>query len=279
MMSDTRHWAASLIVSAFLCFCVLERTPSQTLPQTSTREGLQLLHKMQTALGGADKIAAIHDYEETVRAETWNSNGTPLGEVRKRTRWMRSPNLLRLDQIGPRDTYVLYFDGSSGSGWEILPDLRNPDPFKTVGKSIELVGGELKFARNYLSGFQFNMWLADRTPGYMVTSPAPNVLRIERDGNATDFTLDPATWLPVKTAGVSLANPDRPVQAEMHYEAWTEVAGVRFPAKRANYHSGLKLGEITEAVIHVNVGLAPQALAAKPPDFAPDIPATNGRSQ
>jgi len=227
---------------------------------------------MQTALGGAEKIAAIHDYEETVRAETWNNDGTRLGEVRKRTRWMRSPNLLRLDQIGPRDTYVLCFDGSSDSGWEILPDLKNPDLFKTTGKLSELVGGELKFAKNYLSGFQFNMWLADRTPGYTVTSPAPNVLRIEHDGNATDFTLDAGTWLPVKTSGVSLADPDRRVSAEMRYEAWTEVAGVRFPTKRANYHNGAKLGAITEAAIHVNVGLTPQELTAKPSDFAPNIP-------
>jgi hypothetical protein len=48
----------------------------------------------------------------------------------------------------------------------------------------------------------------------------------------------------------------------MRYEAWTEVAGVRFPTKRANYHSGVKLGEITEAVIRVNIGLTPQQLAA-----------------
>jgi hypothetical protein len=227
---------------------------------------------MQAALGGAEKIAAIHDYEETVRAETWNNDGTSLGEVRKRTRWMRSPNLIRLDQIGPRDTYVLYMDGGSRAGWELLPDFRNSDPFKTTGKPIELVGGELKFAANYLSGFQLNVWLADRLRGYTITSPAQNVLRIEHDGKADDFTLDPATWLPVKTSGVSLANPDRPVSTEMRYEAWTEVTGVRFPTKRANYHSGVKLGAITEASIRVNTGLTAQELGAKPADFAPDIP-------
>jgi hypothetical protein len=182
------------------------------------------------------------------------------------------PNLIRLDQIGPRDTYVLYYDGGSDSGWEILPDIRGSDPLKTVGKAVELTGGELKFAQGYLSGFQFNMWMADRTPGFTVTSPAPNVVRIVHDGDANDFTLDPATWLPVKTAGISLANPDRPVQAELRYEAWTEVAGVRFPTKRANYHNGVKLGEITDAVIHVNGGLAPRGISAPPRDFMPDIP-------
>jgi hypothetical protein len=61
------------------------------------------------------------------------------------------------------------------------------------------------------------------------------------------------------------------VQAELRYEAWTEVAGVKFPTKRSNYHNGLKLGAITDAVIQVNTGLTPQSLAMKPPNFAPDI--------
>ncbi|HZI56188.1 MAG TPA: hypothetical protein VFF39_05410 [Verrucomicrobiae bacterium] len=248
-----------------------QTTPFESLPQTSTPEGLQLLHKMQTALGGVEKIAAIRDYEEMVLARTWNGNGTFTAEVRKRTRWMRSPNLLRLDQIGPRNTYILYFDGNSGSGWEILPDLNGPDPLKTTGKSIDLAGGELKFAKNYLAGFQFNMWLADHTPSYTATSPSLNVLRIEHDGDATDFKLDPATWLPISTSGVSLANPDRPVQAEMRYEAWTNVAGIRFPTKRTNYHNGVKSGEITDAGIRVNVGLKPGELSARPTSFAPDI--------
>ena len=161
---------------------------------------------------------------------------------------------------------------------EFLPDLSNPDPFKTTGKSTELAGGELKFARNYLWGFQLGMWMADRTPGYTVTSPAANVLRIEHDDDATDFTLDPDTWRPVKASGVSLDNPDRPVSAEMRYEGWAEVAGVRFPTRRANYHNGIKLGEITETAIHVNVGLVAQKLATKPLPLRPISPANKRRS-
>jgi len=234
--------------------------------------GLQLLHKMQAALGGADKIAAIRDYEETVLARTWNPDGSPLGAVRKRTRWLRSPNAIRLDQIGPRDTYVLFYDGGAGSGWEILPDMTNPDPVKTTGKAIALEGGELKFATAYLSGFQLKEWLADRTPGYAVSSPGTNVLRIEHDGSATDYTLDPATWLPVKSSGISLANPDRPVQSETHFESWTTLAGMRFPAKRAKYHGGLKLGEITDVTVRLNAGFTLEQLAAKRADFMPDVP-------
>jgi hypothetical protein len=226
---------------------------------------------MQDALGGAKRIAAVRDLEETIRAEAWDASGSPLGEVRKRTRWILSPSTLRLDQIGPRGTYVLYLDGGSGSGWEILPDLRSPDILKTTGTAIELVGGELEFARGYLSGFDLNLWLAD-SRGYAVTAPRPNVLRIEHDGSATDFTVDPVTTLPVKTAGVSLADPDRPVPEETRYVGWKEISGVRFPTQRVKYLSGVKRGEVTTEAIRVNTGLRFQELAAKPADFAPDIP-------
>jgi hypothetical protein len=226
---------------------------------------------MQDALGGAERIAAIRDYEETIDGRTWNPDGSPLGSVRKRTRWMREPNALRLDQIGPRDTYVLFYDAGTGTGWEILPDMNSADALHTTGKAVDLTGGELRFARGYLSGFQLSEWLADRVPGFAVSSPAPNVLRIAHGGSANDFTLDPATWLPIKSSGVSLANPDRPVQAELRYEAWTTVAGIHFPTRRANYHAGLKLGEITDATIRINIGFTPEQLKTKPADFMPEI--------
>ena len=268
--------AAKPCAAFFLLASVLPalrwENPSPSLPPTSIQEGVVLLHKMQDALGGPKRLAAVRDFEETLRAQAWDASGAALGEVRKRTRWMRTPNVVRLDQRGPRGTYVLYFDGGSGSGWEILPDLKSPDPFKTTGTAIELAGGELQFARGYLSGFELNLWLADQVSGYRVTSPAPNVLRIEHDGSATDFTLDPVTCLPVKSAGVSLADPDRPVPAEMRYEGWIEVSGVRFPTHRVNYHSGVKRGEVTTEEVRVNTGLRAQDLAAKPVDFAPDLP-------
>jgi len=238
---------------------------------TQSRDGLELLHKLQKALGGAKRIANVRDFEETIVAEAWDSRGTSLGEVRKRTRWMRRPNVIRVDQLGPRGTYVLYFDGDRGAGWEILPDLTSADRFKTTEKPIELSGGELKFAQGYLSGFELNEWLADQIPGYKVTSPTSGVLRIEHGGDATDFTLDEATGLPLKSTGVSLADPDHPVPAEIRYEAWWAVSGIRFPMRRVNYHSVVKRGETSTEDIRVNVGLKSTTLAAKPIDFAPEL--------
>jgi len=240
-------------------------------PERSTPDGLALLREMQEGLGGAEKIAAIHDLEETIRAEARDSRGSSLGAVRKRTRWIQDPATLRLDQIGPRGTYVLYLDGRSGSGWEILPDVQGPDVYKTNGAAVDLAGGELEFARGYLSGFELNLWLADRR-GYPVTSPRPNVLRIEHDGSSTDLTLDPKTKLPVEEGGVSLADPDHPAPEETRYTDWKEIAGVHFPIRKVKSISGVNRGETMTETIRVNTGLRPQDLAAQPADFAPDIP-------
>lgn len=259
-----------LVAAACLTACASEPLSSQA--SRSTQDGLRLLHKMQDALGGAERIAAVHDLEETIRAEAWDSNGTSLGEVRKRTRWMRSPNVLRLDQVGPRGTYVLFFDGGTTAGWELLPDVTGPDPYKTSGKVVALAGGELEFAKGYLYGFDLDLWLADRHPAFIVTSPRPDVVRIEHHGKANDLTLDPGTGLPLKSAGISLSDPDRPVPGEMRFERWQDVSGVRFPSHRVNYLSGMKRGAVTTANIAVNVGLRRQDLEAPPADFAPVIP-------
>jgi hypothetical protein len=133
-----------------------------------------------------------------------------------------------------------------------------------------LSGGELEFAKAYLSGFELRLWLAELY-GYTVTSPRQNVLRIDHDGYVTQLTLDSATRLPSRSASLSLADPDRPVSAEMHYVAWQEVSGVRFPTRRSNFQSHVNRGDVNTAEIHVNVGLREQDLAAKPIDFAPQL--------
>jgi hypothetical protein len=220
---------------------------------------LQLFHKMQTALGGAEKIASLLDFEESVRADAWYSDGRPLGEVRKRTRWIR-PNYLRLDQVGPSDTYVLYFDGTAG--WEILPD-------KTVA---DLTGSELKFAQNYLTGLNLNFWLADRDPNKVITSSGPNVIVVSTKGDTsqrTEITLNPTTFLPEEETDVSLSDPSHPTSTETRFGRWRAIDGVKFPQSISKVRGGIKLAEITVEQIKLNSAIKARDLATKPPDLKP----------
>lgn len=195
---------------------------------------------MQAALGGADKIEAIHDLDWTVNAQTFDHNGKFIGHVLKRTRWIR-PNYLRLDQIGPGDTYVLYFDGKQG--WEILPDKPGVR---------DLVGEELKFAQHYLSSFVLNIWVADRMGGYTITSPSPNVIAFSVNGITPHITLDPKTCLPADTE-------------------WMTVQGIHFPARSTNVHPGDGSADIRTTTVKFNGGLDPRDLADEPDDLKPKL--------
>jgi hypothetical protein len=217
---------------------------------------------MQSA-SGDDKMASARDYDQIERANIWDNNGRPLGVVRKRVRFIR-PNYLRVDQVGPGDTYVLYFDGTSG--WEILPD-------KTVA---DLKGGELKFAQGYLRAVQgLEGSLADHDPNNIITSPSPNVIDITTKNDPshkTEITLDPASLVPVKETGISLADPEHPVASETRFEQWHDEGGRKVAGRIIKFHAGKKVAEITVEKTTLNSGLKPADLAAKPPDLKPVIP-------
>ena len=224
-----------------------------------SQEALQLFHKMQDALGGATKIASIRDFEECVRADTWDNEGKPHGIVRKRVRFIR-PDYLRIDQVGPGDTYVLYFHGTSG--WEILPDMTVAD----------LSGTELQFAQGYLRGLN-SQWLEDRDPQNLLTSTAPNVITIATKNDSshkTEIALDPGTFLPTKRTSLSLVKSGHfePTQM-MVFEQWESVNGLKFPRLRSNFHSGRRLAEITTEKISLDTGINASDLATKPPDLKP----------
>jgi hypothetical protein len=220
----------------------------------SAQDGTALFHRMQQALGGAEKIASIHDVDELVHAQTWHEDGSARGDVRKRTRWI-NPNYLRLDQVGSdNNTYVLYFDGSSG--WEIVPDKSG---------AVELTGDELKFAQRYVQDLNFKFWLADRDPQYVVTSPAPNVIRLQdkRDSqNVQDITLDPSSGLPTKrTVG----------NKTTQFEEWGVAEGVRYPRVSVLFIDNQKRATITVDRIKLNGGLDKSEISAKPRDLKPTL--------
>ena len=205
-MAHSKLPVHGLVLALLLGFSAL-RAPGQT--------ALRLFHEMQGALGGAQNIAAIYDFDQTIRADTWDQQGRSLGTVRKRVRWIK-PNYLRIDQSGAYDTYVLFFDGTAG--WEITPD-----------KSVrDLSAGELKFAQNYLHSLDLNLWRADRDPANTLTSPAPNVIVVTRGGDetqATTITLSPATRLPVKQGGTSHSDPNHPVSSFTLVNGWRTFHG------------------------------------------------------
>lgn len=259
-VSKDEMWTKPILASIMLGSLVLGASVFSQDSPVSSADGLRLFHKMQDVLGSADKIAAVRDFEQQVRAESWNGNtGQSIGEVVKRTRWVR-PTDLRIDQVGPGSTYVLYFNGKSG--WEIMPGTQ------TV---VDLSGGELTFAQKYIRDFKLNAWLADRNSSYRITSPSPNVVRIA-DGDIThqlDITLDSVSWLPSRITSISLSDPAHPIPSDEVTTEWETVQGLRFARRWTVFRNGVRVAEAVVERTKVNSGLQQIDLAAKPRDLRP----------
>jgi hypothetical protein len=116
------------------------------------------------------------------------------------------------------------------------------------------------------------VWLADRDPQCTVSSPAPNVIDIAdgaNSGKKIEYTLDPATFLPVKNTAISISDTGQPVTQEMHLGRWTAVDGVRFPHDMINMHDGVKRAEGVIESVKINSGLKSADLALKPANLSP----------
>jgi hypothetical protein len=229
---------------------------------SAAQDGMQLFHKMQSALGGRNKIEAIRDLQECVRADAWDDQGKFHGEVYKRTRWIR-PNVLRLDQVGPGNSYVTYFDGVAG--WQILPDKG----------FLQLAGDELDFARGYLNGLDVNVWLADGDASKVFSSPAPNVITLstrDDDSSKTDITLSSKTFLPEKETVVSISHKSHSVVTRTRkFEEWEAFQGVMFPQRIINFHGDTKVADIRLKELKLDSGMRTDDLAVRPKGLKPEM--------
>jgi hypothetical protein len=232
------------------------------IPATSHgQNGLYLFLKMQKALGGRGRIEAVRYFEQCVRAETWDNEGKPYGTVYKRTRWLR-PNVLRLDQVGPGNSYVLYFNGVAG--WEILPD-------KGL---VQLGGDELNYARAYLSGMDLNSWLADGDSRNIFAASSYNVITIstkDDDSSKTEITLNPQTFLPLKETVISISKGGRVVTKSRQFQEWETFQGIRFPRRIINFHGDKKLADMRLREIKLGGRTIAEDLATRPKGLSPEM--------
>ena len=227
---------------------------------SSAQDAKELFRSMQRSLGGQDKIAAVYDFEQCVRANAWDNDGKFHGVVYKRTRWIK-PNTLRLDQVGSGNSYVVYFDGESG--WEMLPDKG----------FVPLAGDELEFVKGYLHGIDLKSWLVggDATNEFM--SPASDVVAISTKGDSshrTEIRLDPATLLPTEERLVSVKKGNvQVVNQTRQFVGWKAIQGIKFPRRIINFHGSQKVADINIQTIKLDGALKAKDLSERPSDLKP----------
>ena len=213
----------------------------------NAEEGGELLHKMQAALGGVDKLAAVKDaqYEAEVSIQT----GAGSMKAKQRNAFIR-PSIMRQDVELPFGKQAVYL--GDGAGWLASPQGVQDHLPEAVVKQMQ---GE-QF-RHIIS-----LALSDRDPGRTVTAIGPNKIEIsDKQGNSAQLELDPA-GLPVKLSyeGELAASS----HIEESYSDWRDTAGLKLPYQVVIFQGGKKFAEAKILTYKMNSGLTVADLSKKP---------------
>jgi hypothetical protein len=215
----------------------------------SAAKGKELLQKIQTAVGGPDKLAAIKDLTLNLTTQLDQSAGGLKGE--QVNQWL-APNHFRQDAKYPFGVIAVYFDGSAGWIHSQQSTVSLPAPQRAQ------IGIEL-----------FRTWpallLSDQMADRKVSLVAPGLIEISDDkGNTIHITVDPVTNLPTKEE-YQLKQPNGPAaNVAILLSDYKPVAGVLLPRKQSLLQNGKKSAEITVNDALANTGLKQAILSRQP---------------
>ncbi len=211
----------------------------------SLRKGGELLAKMQSAMGGADKLAAVKDYQ--FQADIAIQMG---GMKAKQRNSFLAPSTMRQDLELPFGKQSVYFDGKAG--WMASPQGVQMLPPPVIKQSQGEVFREL-----------FGLALSDRDPGRTVSAIGEDQLEIsDKQGNSVKVQID-AAGLPSKLSydGEGMAGP---TSVDESFSDWRDVGGVKVPYKASIVQGGKKFADVTVQEYKINSGLKAEDLSKKP---------------
>lgn len=205
--------------------------------EEAQRAGVQILRRIQAALGGADRLAAVRDYDFVYDAELGGS-----GPARVRTRWLRV-GVLRQDQQLPSGRATVFYNGKIG--WSAT----GPNPRSLAPETVRRVQGELFRTFCVLP-------LADRNAEHLVTSLGAGAVYVgDRKEQSVRIVVDSETGLPLKYSYPG---------ADQLITGWRDVDGVKAPARYTILRSGQGADEYTLVEASVNSGVTEEELSGRP---------------
>jgi len=215
----------------------------------SLAKGKQLLGRVQQAVGGAGKLAAVHDTIRTTQVVIKSRRGAM--QVSQKNQWL-APSYFRQDQRLPFGKMSAYFDGKTG--WLATPQGLQPMPPPV----IQQVRGAL--LRNPV-----RLFLADRIKGWTVNLVSDGVVEISNgQGQSVRLQVDSKSGLPLTASYRSVQMAGPPAKLVDTYSDWREVDGLRFPFKITTLRDGQPYAEVNVVKIELNSGLTVEQLSKKP---------------
>jgi zinc protease len=226
--------------------------PKQSSATAATTESLakgkELLQRVQQALGGADKLAAVKDLQFHAEVQVF----TPGAAMKvKQTTSYIAPSTVRQDNELPFMKQSVYSDGKSGwlSGVQGVQTLTSPVLKQIHGEAFRQLA---------------SLAMSDRDPDRTVNYEGGGVLEISsKEGESVRLTVDEKTGIPAKIAYKQSAGEGGSAVEEV-FSDWRDVDGIRLPFQWTVMQGGKKFAGATIEDYKINSGLTPEALGKRP---------------
>lgn len=211
----------------------------------SLARGKALLGRMQQAMGGVEKLAAIRSIVMTNKAELG-----PM-KVNQKVQWLM-PDKVRQEQELPFGKVIAAFDGKSG--FLVAPGAPGPQPMPAP---------VLKQVSDELFAMLVTLVQSDRMAGRTVNGVGEHGVEIsDGNGKAARLEMDPATGLPAKLI-VEAMGPQGKIDVERQFSDWREVGGVKFAHKTVILQGGKPAGTTLSETIQANTGVTLEEIMKK----------------
>jgi hypothetical protein len=211
--------------------------------QDTIEKGKRLLQKVQQAVGGGDKLAAVKDVMQIAEVQL----DPALGGIKmKQTNHWLAPGLFRQEAEGAFGKLTSFTNGSSG--W-----------VKSPQGEAALVGPMLKQAQGEIFRSYFHLLASDRDPNRTVNYAGSGAIEIsDKSGASLRLTVDESTGLPLKT---SYAGPQGAMEEE--WSDLREVDGMKAPFKITLRQGPRKFADVIVQEIKVNTGATEAELSKR----------------
>jgi len=212
----------------------------------SLAKGREMLARVQRAVGGADKLAAVKDFTLTENNRFDASAGRP--DATQTDRWI-APSHLRQDSRISSGPINIYCDGTLG--WVSTPQ-----------GARALRGATLKVMRDEVFHVYFNLLLAGGDA--RVAAVDDHTVEISAGDEIARLVIDPATGLPHQLLYDSPQPNGPPQPVEEEYSDFREVNGIKVPFLVTYHQGGKPLAESTVSQFQINTGLQLADLERRP---------------
>jgi len=203
-------------------------------------KGKSILVRLQQAVGGLDKLAAIKD--SILVADYKIERNGRVTAVKHTERWITPLHYREENEIGG-GTITAYLDGQFG--WITVP-----------GGSVALTGSTLREIQGNASRQLQLLFQAGTLPGTTANAVDDRTVEITGPGGQwTRVTADPDSGLPVKLRYEGTTPNGPPEVMEETWSDFREVAGIKVPFSITMFQGGRKYADVTLLDFRVNTGL------------------------